>query len=305
MPQSEQTARDDVPSKPRRPAELQDALNLYLYHPLAWQIARRLAVTAVTPNMVSVASGLMVVAAAAAYSLPGWPLPALFGLALHMGWHVLDGADGDLARLTGRSGPSGELIDGIADYASHIVLYIAMALLLQAATGPLIAWPMALAAGVSHIVQSNHFEVQRRQYLWWVYGVPWLRNFAASPASRPRGIFTFGDIYLKLASRLSSQSARIDAAVTAAASNPERLSAIRETIRRNGPSFLPRLQLLSNNHRTLALGVSMLQGSPLGYFLYEVLVLNLVLIASSRRSEAAMAQIAAELDELPPANTRR
>jgi phosphatidylglycerophosphate synthase len=35
---------------------------------------------------------------------------------LHMGWHVLDGADGDLARMTGRASPQGELFDGICDY---------------------------------------------------------------------------------------------------------------------------------------------------------------------------------------------
>ncbi|WP_336980701.1 CDP-alcohol phosphatidyltransferase family protein [Altererythrobacter fulvus] len=291
--------------RPRRPPELQDALNRYLYHPLAWQIARGLARTPVTPNMVSIAGGLLVVAAAFAYSLPGWPGPALLGLALHMGWHVLDGADGDLARLTGRSGPAGELIDGIADYSSHIVLYAVLALILQTATGPAIAWLSALAAGVSHIVQSNHFEVQRRQYLWWVYGVPWLGNYAASPSTRPRGIIAFADAYLKLASRLSNQPARIEAAIAAVSNDPVKLAQARETVRHHGPSFLPRAQLLSNNHRTLALGVAMLLGSPLAYFLYEIVVLNLVLAVSTRRSNAAMAQIALELERTPAEITAR
>ena len=49
--------------RPMRPRELQDPLNHYLYHPLAWQLARKLAPTPLTPNMVSIFGGLCVVAA--------------------------------------------------------------------------------------------------------------------------------------------------------------------------------------------------------------------------------------------------
>ena len=55
---------DPAPAKPNtRPTELQDPLNLYIYHPLARRLARALSHTPVTPNMVSVFGGLMVVAA--------------------------------------------------------------------------------------------------------------------------------------------------------------------------------------------------------------------------------------------------
>jgi hypothetical protein len=158
-----------VPRRPQRPRELQDWLNHYLYHPLAWQLARVLARTPLTPNMVSVIGGCFVVAAAIAYAQPGWPGPALAGLLLHMTWHVVDGADGDLARLTGRSSPIGEMVDGLCDYSSHVVLYLVLGWLLAHGMNPP-AWPTAhpalwmWAAGISHIVQSNHVEVQRRQY---------------------------------------------------------------------------------------------------------------------------------------------
>ena len=48
-----------------RPAELEDWLNGKIYHPLSMQLANVLAPTFVTPNMVSVAGGLMIVLAAA------------------------------------------------------------------------------------------------------------------------------------------------------------------------------------------------------------------------------------------------
>jgi hypothetical protein len=52
-----------------RPAELEDWLNGRIYHPLSMQLAKALAPTFVTPNMVSVAGGLMIVLAAVAYGL--------------------------------------------------------------------------------------------------------------------------------------------------------------------------------------------------------------------------------------------
>ena len=201
-------------ARPQRKRELQDPLNHYLYHPLAWQLARRLAHTPLTPNMVSVLGGLLVVAAGIVYFgigsyAPVWPWGALLGLALHMGWHVVDGADGDLARITGKTSPLGELVDGICDYASHIVLYVLLAFVLTRAIGPGWAWFWTLSAGGSHIVQSNFVEVQRRFYQYWTYGVPWLNNTAKGGAgSLGKGglgmvLRAFVAGYLRLASGMS------------------------------------------------------------------------------------------------------
>ena len=49
--------------RPMRPRELEDTLNHKLYHPLAWQLARLLARTPLTPNQVSVFGGATVVCA--------------------------------------------------------------------------------------------------------------------------------------------------------------------------------------------------------------------------------------------------
>ena len=54
------SGKPGTPQRPQRPRELQDPLNHYLYHPLAWQLARRLAHTTLTPNMLSVFGALMV-----------------------------------------------------------------------------------------------------------------------------------------------------------------------------------------------------------------------------------------------------
>lgn len=298
--------------RPRRARELQDLLNHHLYHPLAWRLARALAPTPVTPNMVSVAGGLFVVAAGVVYWRAPvwglvWPWAPLLGMLLHMTWHVVDGADGDLARLTGRSSPLGELIDGICDYASHIVLYVLLVIVLAPALGWGWAWFWALAAGASHVAQANFVEVQRRFYQYWTYGVPWLKNATQADGQLfkdQRGVawilrgFVAG--YLRLASGMSPHALTIDTEVTAAiaedrAGDGTRLARVRAQVQRQQRPLLSMLWYLSPNPRAITLGIAMLIGSPLWYFVYQSLVLNVLLVIAVRRENAAAMRVVKKL----------
>lgn len=290
-----------APKRPVRPRELQDPLNHYLYHPLAWQLARLLARTPITPNMVSVCGAAMVVLASVAYAQPWYPWSAALGMALHMVWHVVDGADGDLARLTGRASPIGEMVDGLCDYLSHVVLYLVLGWLLTGAGGTWAGWPgwlLMLAAGISHAVQANHVEVQRRQYQYWVYGTPWLRSSHAKDDSATGRSWAGALVssYLAVASGMTPHALRIDAAVEAAKGDPARLEEIAKAVRAEAPPLLRLCKILGPNPRAVILGLSMLAGSPLWYFLYQTVVLNLLLIISVRAHNAAAQRIAARIE---------
>jgi phosphatidylglycerophosphate synthase len=276
---------------------MQDPLNHYLYHPLAWQLALRLARTRLTPNMVSVIGGLFVVAAAVVYAQPWWPISALLGMALHMAWHVLDGADGDLARITGRTSPTGEMVDGLCDYASHVVLYLVLGWLLDYQIGH-VAWAITVVAGASHILQSNHVEVQRRQYQWWVYATPWLRNtHDADSETAKSGFGGLVSFYLNLATGLTPYALKIDAAVAEAADHdPAALDTIRAAVRAEAPPLLFLCKLLGPNPRAIVLGLSMLAGSPLYYFVYQAVVLNALLLLSVVEHNRAARRIAARIN---------
>jgi len=288
------------PLRPQRPRELQDPLNYYLYHPLAWQLARLLARTPLTPNIVSVMGALMVVAASLAYTQLTWPLSAALGMALHMGWHVVDGADGDLARLTARSSPIGELVDGLCDYLSHAVLYVLLAFWLQAHGGPFAgwhAWALVVFAGLSHAVQSNHVEVQRRQYQYWVYGTPWLRTSQAQSDSPVAASWagTLVGLYLSVANGMTPHALRVDAAVAAAKGDPARLAEIAAAVRAESPPLLLLCKFLGPNPRAIVLGLSMFAGTPLWYMLYQSVALNALLVLSVSLHNAAAQRIAARI----------
>lgn len=291
--------------RPARAREMQDALNHYIYHPLAWQLARLLAPTPITPNMVSVAGGSMVVAAGVVYWSTSGPLWAMLGMLLHVSWHVVDGADGDLARITGRSSPLGELVDGICDYVSHIVLYVLLAFVLTRQWGAGWAWFWTLAAGAGHIVQANHVEVQRRFYQHWTYGTPWLHNANSNGPALFRNLGGLGWLlrvavagYLRLAAGMSPNALRIDAAVTSAMASDDvaRLEQIRAEVQREQRPLLALLRYLGPNPRAILLGFSMIAGSPLWYFIYLSIGLNLLLMVSVRLHDAAAGRVAARLD---------
>lgn len=287
---------DDAARPPARPRELQDWLNRYIYHPLAAHLARALRPTFISPNAVSVTGALLIWAAAWAYTSLAWPLGALLGFLFHLSWHVFDGADGDLARLRGSSSATGELVDGVCDYAGHGVLYFALVFLLDDTLGGW-AWALGVAAAASHIAQSNHAESQRRAYLWWVYGVPWLKQASASGDAifqgqswLSRGFSWMGRGYLRLANAMTPHIASLDAALEAAA--PADRLRLRRLVRRAFEPSLRFQKLLGANPRTLILGASMAAGSPLWFFLAEALLLNLLLIASVAHHKAVGARLA-------------
>ncbi len=265
---------ESEPAVAGKPRELQGFLNRTLYHPLAHVLARALVPTPVTPNMVSVAGAVLVMATAVLYAWIATPAAIAFGFFLHCAWHVVDGADGALARMSGRASPSGEIVDGLCDYAGHGVLYLLLAASMDDRIG-WVAWPIAFAAGFSRAVQSVFSESQRRTYQWWAYNTPWLQN----ARSDGRGIgIALSNLYLNVWHALSRPTQVVNALVASAEADPPERRRIAEIARQVGSRALPLLAVLGANPRTILLGLSMIAGTPLWFFLIEIVVLNVALV---------------------------
>lgn len=288
-----------------RPSELEDPLNRYLYHPLAFRLAKLLQPTGISPNAVSAASGALICVAAVLYTRVAWPIGALAGFACHLCWHVADGADGDLARLTGKASPLGEFIDGAADYLGHIFMYLLLAAMLDDSFVGGWAWPLACLAGASRIAQANHAETQRRQYLWRVYGVPWLRTqqLAGNPVFSERSWLSRNAArvmrgYLALGQWMAPRAAALDSLFVNAADDENRQADLRRRISNTSRTSLLFQKALGSNPRTILLGLSMIVGGPLWYFLIEGVALNAVLALSVAYHNAVDRRLLAVLSEL-------
>jgi phosphatidylglycerophosphate synthase len=281
-----------------RPLELKDPLNRYLYHPLAARLARLLQPTGISPNAVSVAGMLCAWSAGLAFASLPWPQGPWVGFVLLLGWHVIDGTDGDLARLTGRASATGELVDGLCDYGAQLGLYVVLAAMLDDRIGGW-AWALAFAAALAHAVQTNHAESYRRSYLWWAYGVPWIKLSPGGEVRQRSGLArVFAPLlntYLRVADAMAPHAGRIDAIAAAAAGQPIRQQRIRRLVRQAWRGSLRYEKLLGPNPRTIMLGLAMLLGSPLWFFLGELLLLNALLVVSLAHHNAVLRRLARHL----------
>jgi phosphatidylglycerophosphate synthase len=77
-----------------------------------------------TPNQVTAASALVTVAGLAVVIVAGpGPLAGILGAALLVLGFALDSADGQVARLTGRSSPAGEWLDHVVDAGKIVAVH--------------------------------------------------------------------------------------------------------------------------------------------------------------------------------------
>lgn len=111
--------------------------------PLSRILSRRLARTPITPNqmtLISAAVGL----AAAPFFLSAAPLWQTIGALLFLAHSILDGCDGELARLRFQESRWGGILDFWGDNVVHAAIFGCMALGWSRAIGA--DWPLALGA---------------------------------------------------------------------------------------------------------------------------------------------------------------
>lgn len=106
-----------------KPQGLDGLVSRYLNRPLSRPVARLLAPTPITPNQVTVVS--LLVALGAGWLLVAghnaWAAPAIHASS------VIDGVDGDLARLTGRGSRFGAIFDAVLDRYADAAVFGGMA----------------------------------------------------------------------------------------------------------------------------------------------------------------------------------
>lgn len=277
----------------RRTSEIEEITNLYFIHPIAARLTVLFAKWRLTPNVVSLMGMLSGVLAALAYYHYQDLRYAIAGFLLMIIWHIMDGADGQLARLTQSQSQSGKVIDGICDYVTFIAVYVALALALSRTLGSWV-WLLIVVAGACHAIQAAAYEVQRQEYNFWGRDqksaeLPNMNQMSprAGASTSQRLLDTLYGGYVRMQYRAAGvmPEARTQLALILR-EQPQRAPAIRRRYRETFAPAVRHWSLLSANYRTLGIFIAAALKVPEYYFGFEIFgfsAITALLIRHQRR----------------------
>ena len=289
-----QTATGHVPI--RRTAEIEEITNLYIIHPLASRLVPIFARLHITPNAVSIMGMLFGILSAFAYYRYLDPRFAIAGFALMIAWHIMDGADGQLARYTQSYSYFGKVLDGIADNVTFVAVYAALAVTSSRRHGN---WVYALVAisAVFHAIQSASYETQRQEYEYLGWGKkpqdPPPRNSEARDRGGPAGIrwlldFLHRLFFVGLSFPTAGTNRKFRETMLKALQNhPGKAVGVRQLYRETLAPQIRSWSVLSANYRTLGIFISTLFKAPEYYFGFEIVGFSVLLAVLIRRQNSA------------------
>jgi hypothetical protein len=147
--------------------EAEGVLDLYLYRKLGFQLAKFFAKLGMSPIGVTLLGGVFGIAASHLYFYRNLTIN-IIGMVLHVWANLLDNADGQLARLTGRQSREGRIVDSLVDHLIFTSIYVHLALRCFFEGASPMIFLVALAAGFSHGLQGAAADYYRNAYLYFV-----------------------------------------------------------------------------------------------------------------------------------------
>ena len=208
------------------------------------------------------------------------------GFLLMVGWHVMDGLDGKLARASGKASPLGRLIDGLCDYIIFFLVLLPIVLHF-ADWQPALA--LAIVSGLCHAAAIG--LVRRRARSLEAPGARRFRHRSAAAIGAFRGEAALQPCRT---ARWAAVPRAIDAALAA---HPVGLDAYLDAT----APHLRRLSILSANNRTIAIAMACLAGNPRLYWYWEIVALSLIALAMAVLLRRREAEVVAGFGAMPPA----
>ena len=244
----------------------------------------------VTPNMITILSIFI-------GAFGGWLFyyndlkTNIIGMLLLVFANTLDSADGQLARLTNNKTQLGRILDGLAGDVWFIVIYLALVFRLTLLEGYTIwiMWILAILAGISHILAASMADYYRNIHLFFVKGKDGSEHdtsstirenfkqtkFLKSPFTKVSLWFYLQ--YTKTQESLTPKFRDFWHTLLSTYHNdiPKDLC---EEIRQKNKKYMPLTNILQFNTRVAFLFVCLLIKLPWLYFVFDVVVMNAILI---------------------------
>lgn len=281
--------------------DTEEHIDLWFYRRIGYMwacLAKRLGIT---PNAITIASIFLGVAAGVLFYYPELWINVI-GMLLLVWANSFDSADGQLARMTKQYSRLGRILDGLAGDFWFVAIYFAICFRENATSEFFSAhgwviWAVAIAAGVCHSRQAAMADYYRQFHLYFLKGedgselessdslkakqasMAWKGNFwnkvtlffYTNYTSSQEG-WTPGMQALRKELKVRFPDGRIP-------------QDFRDAFRAKSLPLMKYTNILSFNWRTIALFVSLFIAMPWLYFVFELTVLNGILIYMIARHE--------------------
>ena len=190
--------------------EIEELADVYFFRPLGARVARAADAAGLSPTQVTlVGAAVGVVAGLLLYD----GRLGLLGFALLIVHSVIDSADGQLARMTGRTTELGRILDGVAGYMTHAAVYGAIVAGFLGRGGSVTIVALALLSAISNITHAQLYDYFRTSYATIVIEGVVPRARPAATVARWAG--TLVRIYERTQRRLIGSHSEVEAAVAA------------------------------------------------------------------------------------------
>ena len=276
--------------------DTEEWIDLVFYRPIGYCWALFFRKIKVTPNIVSILSIFIgVLAGILFYYSDIWV--NIVGMALLVWANSYDSADGQLARMTGNYSRLGRLLDGLSSSCWFVVIYFALCFRLMPEWGFYI-WALAVVSGYSHSKQAAMADYLRNFHLLFIKEkqrseleevaeleslfrrLTWKKNFFEKlfmvfyiPYTKDQERWT-----PRLQAFRKALAGVGDIGNTTGSASAELPVEFREAFRKASKPMMKYTNILSFNTRTIALFISIFAGIPWAYFLFELTVMNGLLI---------------------------
>lgn len=275
-------------------ADTEEWIDLLFYRPIGYRWALLFCKLGVTPNAITVASIFLGVAAGVLFYYNDL-LINVIGMCLLIWANMYDSADGQLARMTGQKSEIGRILDGVSGDFWFISIYAAICLRLTPEWSYWI-WILAAVTGLCHSKQAAMADYYRNIHLFFLKGkagseldnyvqqkeiyesLSWKKDFI-----RKLFLWFYKD-YTRSQESLTPAFQRFFALLQQryGAVAPQK---IRDEFRQGSLPLMKYTNILSFNTRVIALFVSLLINEPWLYFVFELTVLNALLVYMIWRHE--------------------
>ena len=285
--------------------DTEEFIDIHFYRPIGYRWALLFNKLNVSPNSVTVASIFIGIAAGICFYFQSLAIN-IVGMLLLVWANMYDSADGQLARMTGKKSALGRILDGTAGDLWFISIYAAICLRLTPEGWGIWIWLLAATTGFFHSKQAAMADYYRNIHLLFLKGKsgselsrsPQLKENFKKMKWRDGFIYKlFEAFYINYTVGQEAWTPRFQ----------EMMNIIREKYDGQAPEWfrtafraksLPLMKytnMLSFNTRVIALFVSLFINMPWLYFLFEITVLNAMLLYMIRRHERVCAEFCKQL----------